>query len=58
MVTNIKTDFGKYRTGIFQLRAVAEELVRAANLIDGQITDKIGFFAEKGDKGSIWLEKD
>ena len=43
---------------IFKLRAVAEELIRAADLIDGNISDKIGFFAEKGDKGSIWLEKD
>ena len=43
---------------IFKLRAVAEELIRAADLIDGKISDKIGFFAEKGDKGSIWLEKD
>ena len=43
---------------IFKLRAVAEELIRTADLIDGKISDKIGFFAEKGDKGSIWLEKD
>ena len=42
----------------FKLRAVAEELIRTADLIDGNISDKIGFFAEKGDKGSIWLEKD
>jgi len=32
--------------------------MRTADLIDGKISDKIGFFAEKGDKGSIWLEKD
>ena len=43
---------------IFKLRAVAEELIRTADLIDGKISDKIGFFAEKGNKGSIWLEKD
>ena len=43
---------------IFKLRAVAEELIRTADLIDGKISDKIGFFAETGDKGSIWLEKD
>ena len=42
----------------FKLRAVAEELLRTADLIDGKISDKIGFFAEKGEKGSIWLEKD
>lgn len=41
-----------------KLRAVAEELTRAADLVDGKISDKIGFFAEKGQEGSKWLSED
>lgn len=40
-----------------KLRAVAAEITRTADLLDGTIEDKIGFFAEKGDKGSPWLNE-
>ena len=40
-----------------KLRAVAAEITRTADLLDGKIEDKIGFFAEKGDKGSPWLNE-
>ena len=50
--------WSEFYKSFFQLRAVAEELIRSADLIDGKISDKIGFFAEKGDKGSKWLEED
>ena len=42
---------------IIQLRSVSEELTRTADLIEGKICDKIGFFAETGDSGSKWLDE-
>jgi len=38
-----------------KVRAVSKELDRVADLLDGSLEDKIGFFAEKG-QGSPWLK--
>lgn len=37
-----------------KLTAVADELVRVANLLRGTTSDKIGYFAENG-QASKWL---
>ena len=37
-----------------KLTAVAEELIRVANLLRGTTSDKIGYFAENGE-ASNWL---
>ena len=50
--TNTKLEKGEALAD--KLSAVAEELVRVANLIRGTTSDKIGYFAENG-QASKWL---